>query len=197
MRNRVVLISKDVLMKSYLPVYGNTYYRTPNIDALARSGTVFLRHYTAAPSTAMAFTSMFTGLYGYQTNRRKYVEVSDFEGDTLFDIMNRNGYSCHVVWDVSYRTLAQKYSKCYGSNTKIHNTTFLTRKQPAHVWGQYDDMSFHAGLEDECVLKTEERRNRSVRVRKGVHVDTSAARFVGTQCLRFGYRPAGPHGWGV
>ena len=35
---------------------------TPNIDELAKKGTVFNRHYTAAASTAMAFTSMATEL---------------------------------------------------------------------------------------------------------------------------------------
>ena len=59
----IVLISKDVLRKDYLPCYGNKYWKTPNIDYLVQNGIVFDRHYTAAPSTAMSFTSMFTGKY--------------------------------------------------------------------------------------------------------------------------------------
>jgi len=156
MKKKILLISKDVFMRGYLPVYGNKYYLTPNIDELANKGTVFLRHYTAAPSTAMAFTSMFTGLYAYQTDRKKYTEVSEWVGETFFDKMYQQGYKCHVVWDQSYVYLAQRYSKCYGKNTVIHNTDFLTRKQPPHIKGQYDDMSFDKKAEDYCMLKLEE-----------------------------------------
>lgn len=156
MNKRILLISKDVFMKNYLPVYGNKYYNTPNIDELARKGTIFYRHYTAAPSTAMAFTSMFTGLYAFQTDREDYKEVSEWDGDTFFDIMNQKGYKCHVVWDKDYVHLAQKYSKCYGKNTTIHNTDFLTRKQPHHIKGKYDDMSFDTEAESFCMTKMEE-----------------------------------------
>lgn len=153
MKDKILLISKDVFMRGYLPIYGNKYYKTPNIDELANKGTVFLRHYTAAPSTAMAFTSMFTGLYAFQTDRKKYTEVSEWEGETFFDRMNDLGYKCHVVWDKSYVYLAQRYSKCYGKHTIIHNTDFLTRKQPPHVKGKYDDMSFDKKAEDDCIVK--------------------------------------------
>ena len=60
MEDRIILISKDVLMKAYLTPYGNQYFEMPNLSELAQKGTVFNRHYTAAPSTAMAFTSMST-----------------------------------------------------------------------------------------------------------------------------------------
>ena len=153
MKDKILLISKDVFMRGYLPIYGNKYYKTPNIDELANKGTVFLRHYTAAPSTAMAFTSMFTGLYAFQTDRKKYTEVSEWEGETFFDRMNELGYKCHVVWDNSYVYLAQRYSKCYGKHTIIHNTDFLTRKQPPHIKGKYDDMSFDKKAEDDCIVK--------------------------------------------
>lgn len=156
MKERIILISKDVLMRAYLPVYGNGNNSTPNIDELAKAGTVFLNHYTAAPSTAMAFTSMFTGLYAYETKRKDYTEVSDWEGETFFDKLYNREYACHVVWDESYTHLAQKFSKCYGKHTIIHNTTFLTRKQPPHIKGQYDDMSFDPALEEECINKMEE-----------------------------------------
>ena len=73
MKDKIILVSKDVFMRGYLPVYGNTYWKTPNIDELAKKGTVFLKHYTAAPSTAMSFTSMFTGLYAIDIDRQKHV----------------------------------------------------------------------------------------------------------------------------
>lgn len=156
MKDKIILVSKDVFMRGYLPVYGNKYWMTPNIDELASKGTVFMKHYTAAPSTAMAFTSMFTGLYAYETDRKKYTEVNEFEADTFFDKLYGLGYNCHVVWDKSYVHLAQRFSKCYGKHTTIHNTEFLTRAQPPHQKGQYDDMTFYPELEEKCIQAMEE-----------------------------------------
>ena len=41
MKNKIILITKDVLRSDYLPVYGNKYWKTPNIDKLAEKGTIF------------------------------------------------------------------------------------------------------------------------------------------------------------
>jgi hypothetical protein len=134
MNKHVVLISKDVLLPEYLQPYGGKYWETPNITELAMKGTLFLRHYTAAPSTAMAFTSMFTGLYPYETNRSKYIEVDSFtQGTTLFDEMNRNGYQCHLMWSSNYVYMAEKYSKCFGVNTIHHDKLKLNQSVGQHI----------------------------------------------------------------
>lgn len=137
----VILISKDILMKKYLTPYGGEI-NMPNISELAKKGTVFNRHYTAAPSTAMAFTSMFTGKYAYQTERKKYTEVEEYDGETLFDIMYEKGYEVHTLWDRSYIHLAQKYSKCYGKHTTMHSVDWLTKRIPPHIKGKYDDLTY-------------------------------------------------------
>ena len=135
----VVLISKDILRKDYLPVYGNRFWKTPNIDELAQKGTVFNRHYTAAPSTAMAFTSMFTGMYPYQTGRTKYVEVSSDDkaavSETLFDKLEKKGYSCHMLWSSNYVHMAERFSKCFGKNTVHHDKLELNQYVGAHMKG--------------------------------------------------------------
>ncbi|MBR5605704.1 MAG: sulfatase-like hydrolase/transferase, partial [Verrucomicrobia bacterium] len=74
MENQIVLVTKDAFGIMNLPIYGNQIWETPNIDELAHKGTVFMRHYTTAPSTGMAMTSMFTGKYPYELKeRRKYL----------------------------------------------------------------------------------------------------------------------------
>lgn len=132
----VVLISKDILSIRYLPIYGNKYWKTPNINELAAKGTVFFRHYTAAPSTAMAFTSMFTGKYPSQTNRANYTEVKEFDiegGTTLFDEMEKKGYRCHLIWSNNYVYMAERYSKCYGKNTIHHNQLSFNQYVGPHL----------------------------------------------------------------
>jgi hypothetical protein len=122
-KKSILLITKDVLRADYLPVYGNNYWHTPNITALAEQGTVFRRHYTAAPSSAMSYTAMFTGLYPHQLDRRKYSEVKPFtQCPTLFDILADAGFSCHVIWDKHWLKTAYPFSKIYGDErTTFHN----------------------------------------------------------------------------
>lgn len=115
-----ILISKDAMGKFYLPIYGNRYWNTPNVDALAEKGTVFDRHYTTAPSTAMAMTSMFTGLYPYQTDRKYYLPVGKGEGyPSILDKVDSLGYECHIVWDSSGK-IDKQFTECYGERTVWH-----------------------------------------------------------------------------
>ena len=117
----IILLSKDILRPDYLSCYGGRAWSTPNIDELARSGTVFRRHYTAAPSTAMAVTSMFTGLWAHSLDRKRYSEVEQFDEDkTLFGILNERGYHTHVIWPGDYDERAGKYSKVFSRDTAIH-----------------------------------------------------------------------------
>lgn len=115
----MVLISKDILMPGYLPTYGNRYWKTPNIDKIAKQGTVFLNHYTAAPSTGMSFTSMFTGKYPYQLDRTVYQHEKEYIGITLFDKLKEAGISSHIIWSENYLKVALPYSNCF-RNAQIH-----------------------------------------------------------------------------
>lgn len=131
----IVLISKDAFCASYLPQYGNTYWqgRTPNIDELACKGIVYNRFYTAAPSSAMSYLSMFTGKYPYQQNISSYVPLdSSYSDDTLFDKANREGYETHIMWDESWMRTAYKFSLCYGKNTKFHAMNELKQSVGPH-----------------------------------------------------------------
>ncbi len=119
---KIVLLTKDALRADYLTQYGNLYNNTPNIDALAEKGTIFRRHYTAAPSSAMSYTSMFSGLYPHELKRKTYSEVNQFdESETLFDVMENNKFKCHIVWDAVWFKTAYRHSKVYGKDATYHN----------------------------------------------------------------------------
>ena len=115
-----ILITKDILLWSYIFGPQSSIYKTPNIDELAVQGTIFNRHYTAAPSTAMSISSMFTGKYPYQLKRRLYEEVKQYSrNDTLFDDFIAKGYETFVVWPWEWTGLAWKYSKVFPRATKV------------------------------------------------------------------------------
>lgn len=121
MKKHIVLLSKDATLPEYFGPYGSKFTKTPNIDELAEKGTVFLNHYTAAPSTSMAFDAMFTGKWPYEMPYSHYSEVDDYKGTTLFDILHSQGYECHLLWSSNYVDKAEKFTKCYGKHTIHHD----------------------------------------------------------------------------
>ena len=121
MEKNILIISKDTLRKRALGCHGGKQWKTKNIDELAEKGTVFQRHYTAAASSSMSYTSMFTGKYTHELDRKKYVEVNDFQGETLFRTLEERGYACHIIWGKSWFTNVVPFTKIYGKKTRFHN----------------------------------------------------------------------------
>lgn len=137
----IIFISKDATNKHILPTYGNTFWKTPNIDALSEKGTVFNRHYTAGASTAMAFTSMAIGNYCFTTDRRIYKDEKAINGNTLFDKLYKDGYECHIAWDDSYTEFAKSHFRCEGENTVIHSLKSIKQPVSKHTKGVFDDLT--------------------------------------------------------
>lgn len=135
MSNKKFLLSKDVLGKFYLPTYGNKYWKTPNIDELAKKGTVFDRHYCVAPSSYMSYYGMFTGQLPMHSKMKTYRALSEeekFSGETLFDKANSLGYECHIVWDSTWAD-EMDYASCFGKNTVFHNLEGIRQPTGLHV----------------------------------------------------------------
>ena len=131
----IVLLTKDALCADYLPSYGNRYWagKTPNMDELAAKGTVFTRYYTAAPSSAMAYLSMFTGKYPYEQEIKDWKPVlGPYKGTTLFDKAYEMGYDCHILWDEKWKQDAYRYSECYGEHTTFHDMKEIRQGVGSH-----------------------------------------------------------------
>lgn len=124
MQNIIFLLTKDCMPCESLPIYGNKYWQTPNIDELAANGTVFKRHYTAGGSTSMSMSAMLTGHYLYEFDSRKiYVNVKPSEFPSVFDWFQSNEYECHLIWDVTWINGAWRFVREFGDENKtlIHN----------------------------------------------------------------------------
>lgn len=66
----LVLLTLDTTRADHLGAWGWRWARTPNLDALARRGTRFVRCDTAAPITLPSHASLLTGLYPFRTGVR-------------------------------------------------------------------------------------------------------------------------------
>ncbi|MFQ5805547.1 MAG: sulfatase [Phycisphaerae bacterium] len=59
----VVVISLDTTRADHFGCYGNTWIRTPRIDALADEAVLFADYMTVVPTTLASHVSLFTGKY--------------------------------------------------------------------------------------------------------------------------------------
>lgn len=135
MKKRILLITKDAMCKSYLPVYGNKYWegKTPNIDELANKGTVFWNYYTAAPSTVMSFRSMMFGKFAHETPYADYIPMEvEQSPDDFFSISSRLGYENHLLWDENWERMVLRYGNMFGNNVEIHNIKDLNQPVGPH-----------------------------------------------------------------
>lgn len=129
---KFVIISKDAMCKDYVPTYGNKQWRTPNIDAIASQGTVFHRHYTAAPSTVMSFYSMATGKFAHESGFDVYEKsYRKYNGNTLFKKLRKIGYDCHIVWANNMMPL-KDYLDYFQDDVCIHATDVFRQPVGSH-----------------------------------------------------------------
>jgi N-sulfoglucosamine sulfohydrolase len=62
-RPNIVFYISDDHGIDFVGCYGNPDVRTPNIDALAKEGTLFTRMFAASPTCAPSRSALYTGLY--------------------------------------------------------------------------------------------------------------------------------------
>ncbi|PDT13330.1 alkaline phosphatase family protein [Rhizobium sp. M1] len=91
-RPNILLITADQWRGDCLSSAGHACVKTPNVDALAREGTLFRRHYAGAAPCSPARATLYTGLY--QMNHRVCRNGSPLDArfDNLALAARRAGY---------------------------------------------------------------------------------------------------------
>ena len=88
--NNVILIVVDTLRADHLSCYGGKT-QTPNIDTLAKAGTLFKNAYSHIPITGPSHTSIFTSLLPPQHWVHNNAQIlKDDNGETLPKILQKN-----------------------------------------------------------------------------------------------------------
>jgi arylsulfatase A-like enzyme len=105
-RPTLVLISVDCLRADHVGAYGYSRPTTPEIDAVAREGTVFENAFSTAPWTLPSHMSMLTGLLPSLHGATKWEKLSSAV-DYLPEVLGRSGYRASGV--VSWVYLSQIY----------------------------------------------------------------------------------------
>lgn len=88
-----VLISVDALRADHVGAYGYRRPTTPNLDALARKSTVYLKTYTQSPGTTGGHAAMLTGLYSISSGAYLNGFPLDPKVETLAEVFAKSGYA--------------------------------------------------------------------------------------------------------
>lgn len=92
-RPNILLITVDALRADHLSCYGYQRNTSPNIDRLAKEGTVFLNCFSTGPGTVYSFAGFLTGRY--LSIRGGYVfldNILDKKFTTLSEYLKKAGY---------------------------------------------------------------------------------------------------------
>jgi arylsulfatase A-like enzyme len=99
-RPNILLILAESLPAFALGCYGNREIRTPNLDLLARGGSLFTCHASCAPSPRAGRASLLTGLVPRQHGVEEQpaaVPVSLAGATMISDLLAGAGYHCGYV----------------------------------------------------------------------------------------------------
>lgn len=126
----VIYILADDLGYGDLSCYGQTHFKTPNIDALASQGMLFTQHYSGSTVCAPSRCSLLTGMHmghasvrgnaGYKQEGQQPMPVGTF---TIAHLLKEAGYRTGVFgkWglgapDTASEPLNMGFDRFYGYN---------------------------------------------------------------------------------
>lgn len=92
----VLLISIDTLRADHLSCYGYIRNTSPNIEKIARQGTLFTQAISPASWTTPAHMSIFTSLYPIRHNVLNTKTKLDDDIITLAQVLQKNGYATYA-----------------------------------------------------------------------------------------------------
>jgi arylsulfatase A-like enzyme/predicted Zn-dependent protease len=94
----VLIITLDTTRADHIGAYGCKSAQTPNIDRLAREGTIFLNCYAQLPLTLPSHCTLFTGRYpmahNVRNNAKYFLNNSEF---TLAEALQAKKYQTYAV----------------------------------------------------------------------------------------------------
>ncbi len=123
----VLFLTIDTIRADHLGAYGYAKNTTPNIDALAKDGTLFLNGWAHAPSTRYSIPAMLTGRYPLNV---RYLPIPgqwpglSLENTTIAEIMQERGLTTGAILNYWYfdtrRNMNQGFAHYDNSNKRLH-----------------------------------------------------------------------------
>ncbi len=136
----VILLTVDTVRADHFGAYGYARDTTPNIDALAKHGTLFQNSWAHAPSTRYSMPAILTGRYPLDVYYDR--SVSGWPGlatknTTIAEVLEARGFRTGAILNYWYftpqRHMNQGYQTYDNSNQRLHKG--VPGKGPAETRG--------------------------------------------------------------
>lgn len=122
----IILITIDALRRDHLSIYGYSRKTSPNIDRVAREGTLFLNSWSHAPSTRYEIPSILTGRYPSHIiwDYSVWWPGIKEQNKTISEYLKELGYTTGAILNYSYfdriRKIDQGFDFYDNSNARLH-----------------------------------------------------------------------------
>jgi arylsulfatase A-like enzyme len=123
----VILITIDTIRADHLGAYGYERNTTPNIDALAASGTLFQNGWAHAPSTRYSIPALLTGRYplnvSYSPIAGQWPGIQE-KNLTIAEVLKAQGFTTGAILNYWYfdkvRKMNQGFDHYDNENKRLH-----------------------------------------------------------------------------
>ncbi|MEX0776445.1 MAG: sulfatase-like hydrolase/transferase [Phycisphaeraceae bacterium] len=140
----ILLITADQLRADALGCYGNPVCRTPALDALAASGTVFDQAFTPCPISVPARASLTTGNYPHRATGMKENGGSIRDGQyKVAEYFDLHGYRTYACGKLHYAPYAPP-----GQPRVVHGFDHWDSAESGRIISKFDPTAQLRGLED-------------------------------------------------
>ncbi len=140
---KTILVMLDSLNRRYLPVYGNSWVQTPNIDRLAEKSCVFDNHWTASAPCMPARHDVFTGRMEFL--ERSWSGIQPYDR-TFPQLLKEAGGFSHMVTDhyhffhiggENYHSVFDSWEFVRGQEHDIYQSALGAEYEVPEHYGQY------------------------------------------------------------
>lgn len=101
-RPNIIIFLMDCVKRDHLSCYGYPVNTTPNIDKIAKEGTIFKNMVSTSGWTLPTHCSLFTGVYPSRHGASKERLYLDDRYPTMAEILQREGYNTAGFSSVAY-----------------------------------------------------------------------------------------------
>lgn len=98
----IILLMTDQQRFDCLGIIGNGAIKTPNMDALARDGLLFLNGYSSTPSSTPARAALLTGMAPWHNGLLGYGDIAEHYNFEMPQMLRDNGYYTYAVGKLHY-----------------------------------------------------------------------------------------------